>query len=89
MLSVSGLFADNMADALSQRNIVDAMLMSPDLLSVTRNASPAATPPSSDRYDCMRNKSIHLVRHLAKVCLHLQSRKSSYDIRRQVSRIRQ
>jgi hypothetical protein len=46
-----------MADALSQRNVVDAMVMSPDRLSVQRTASPAATPLNYDRYDCMRNKS--------------------------------
>jgi hypothetical protein len=33
------------------------MLMSPDRLSVPRTANPAAKPPSSDRYDCMRNIS--------------------------------
>jgi hypothetical protein len=57
MLSVSDLFADSMADALSQRKVVDAMLIRPDLLSVPRTASPAATPHRSDRHDCMINRS--------------------------------
>jgi hypothetical protein len=89
MLSISALFAENMEDALSQRKVVDAMLMSPDLLNVSRTASTADTPPSSDRYDCMIINRHHLIRHLAKLCLYLQLRQPSYDIRRQVSQIHQ
>jgi hypothetical protein len=57
MLSVNGLFVDKTDDSLPHRNVTEAMLISPDRLRVPRTARPAATPPNSDLYYCIRNRS--------------------------------
>jgi hypothetical protein len=57
ILSGSGLLVYRTADSLLHRNVAGAMLIMPDRLSIPRTARPAVTPPSSDLYDCIRNRS--------------------------------
>jgi hypothetical protein len=57
MLSVSGLLVDRKSDSLSHINVAEDMLIRPYRLRFPRTARPAATPPSSDLYYCIRNKS--------------------------------
>jgi hypothetical protein len=56
-MSVSGIFVDRTADSLSHTNVVDDILIRPYSLRVPNTARPVVTPPSSNLYDCIRNRS--------------------------------
>jgi hypothetical protein len=51
ILSIFGLLDAVTADSLSHKNRTDCIFMVPARNNVPRTASPATTPPSSDRYE--------------------------------------